>query len=289
MSSPAAIEFAGADGNALRGDLWDGRGHPVIFLHGGGQTRKAWDATARRVAAAGMRAITVDQRGHGDSDWSDDGDYRFARYAEDAAQIVRQVAERFHAAPSGVGASLGGISLLGAELRSGPMLESLVMVDIVPNMDRAGVSRVQGFMSERLDDGFATLEDASDAIAAYLPHRRRPASLDGLAKNLRLGEDGRYRWHWDPAFMRSDRNINAGAREMMADLMAALPKLRAPLLLVRGGQSEIVEEATARDFVALAPTATYVDVSGAGHMVAGDRNDVFCDAILEFLTDREAA
>ncbi len=289
MSASTPVEFVGIDGNRLAGDLWDGRGHPVIFLHGGGQTRRAWDATARRVAAAGMRAITVDQRGHGESDWAATRDYTFRRYAEEAAAIVRQVAERYHVAPSGVGASLGGIALLGAELAHGPLLDSLVMVDIAPKMDRSGVRHIQGFMAARLEEGFATLEDASDAIAAYLPNRKRPASLDGLAKNLRLGDDGRYRWHWDPAFVRGDTNINAGAPELMSELMDALPGLQAPVLLVRGGTSEVLDEETAREFVATAPQATYVDVAGAGHMVAGDRNDVFAGAILDFLTDREAA
>ena len=289
MTMPVPIEFSGAEGNRLVGDLWDGRGHPVVFLHGGGQTRRAWDNTARRVAASGMRAITIDQRGHGDSDWVPSGNYTFAHYSEDAAFVVRQVAERFHAAPSAVGASLGGLSLLGAESRFGPLLDSLVLVDITPRMDQDGVARIQGFMGEKMDEGFSTLEDAADAIAAYLPHRKRPSSLEGLGKNLRLGEDGRYRWHWDPEFVRGERNINLGATELMAGLLEDLPKLVIPTLLVRGMQSELVGEEEAREFVDLAQAASYVDVGGAGHMVAGDRNDVFSEAVLEFLTGRAAA
>lgn len=287
--TPTPIEFSGAEGNRLAGDLWDGRGHPVIFLHGGGQTRRAWDATARRVADAGMRAVTVDLRGHGESEWAASANYTFAAYGEDAAAVVRQVAERFHAAPSVVGASLGGLSALVAETRFGPLMESLVLVDITPRMDPEGVGKIQGFMGERMEEGFATLEDAADAIARYLPHRKRPGSLDGLRKNLRLCEDGRYRWHWDPAFINSESNINLGARETMEEVIDGLPDLHLPVLLVRGMQSELVHEDYAREFVALAPSASYVDVGGAGHMVAGDRNDIFCSAILDFLSDREAA
>lgn len=289
MTMPVPIEFSGAEGNRLVGDLWDGRGHPVVFLHGGGQTRRAWDNTARRVAASGMRAITIDQRGHGDSDWVPSGNYTFAHYSEDAAFVVRQVAERFHAAPSAVGASLGGLSLLGAESRFGPLLDSLVLVDITPRMDQDGVARIQGFMGERMEDGFATLEEAADAIASYLPHRKRPPSLEGLRKNLRLGSDGRYRWHWDPKFINSANNINTDAKQTMGQLLAGLPGLHLPVLLVRGMESELVNEEAAREFVSLAPSASYVDVGGAGHMVAGDKNDVFCTAILDFLTDEEAA
>jgi len=289
LTQPKPLEFTGAENNRLAADLWDGRGHPVVFLHGGGQTRRAWDATARRVAAAGMRAISVDQRGHGESAWVESGNYRFSDFAADAATVVRQVAEMFHAAPSAVGASLGGLAALAAEVKNGPLLDSLVLVDVTPRMDPEGVAKVQGFMGERMDEGFATLEEAAEAIAAYLPHRKRPTSLEGLRKNLRQGTDGRFRWHWDPAFMKSERNVNSFARELMAELMDALPNLHLPILLVRGMQSELVHEAYAKEFVERAPTASYVDVSGAGHMVAGDKNDIFCSAILDFLTDREAA
>lgn len=287
--TPKPIEFAGAEGNRLAADLWDGRGHPVLLLHGGGQTRRAWDTTARRVADAGMRAITVDLRGHGESEWAKDGDYSFAAYGADMAAVIRQTAERFHAAPSAVGASLGGLSSLIAELDHGPLLDSLILVDITPRMDVGGVAKIQGFMGERLEEGFASLEEAADAIAGYLPNRKRPRSLDGLRKNLRLDADGRYRWHWDPAFMTSEKNINFRSRETMEGLLANLPRLHLPVLLVRGLQSELVHEDYVREFVDSAPSASYVDVGGAGHMVAGDRNDVFCAAILDFLTDRRAA
>jgi pimeloyl-ACP methyl ester carboxylesterase len=288
--SPVAIDFVGAANNRLRGDLWDGRGgHPVVLLHGGGQTRRAWDATARRIADAGMRAIAVDLRGHGDSEWVENGNYTFDAYGEDAAEIFRQVAARFHAAPSAVGASLGGLSSLIAETRHGPLLDSLVLVDITPRMDAKGVAKVQGFMGARLADGFGSLEEVADAIASYLPHRQRPSSLEGLRKNLRLCDDGRYRWRWDPAFITSELGINIGAAATMDDIIARLPGLHTPVLLVRGMQSELVHEDHAREFVTLAPSASYVDVGGAGHMVAGDKNDVFCSAILDFLTESEAA
>lgn len=285
----SSIEFSGAEGNRLVGDLRGANGQPVIFLHGGGQTRRAWDATAQKVASAGMRAITIDMRGHGESDWVASRNYTFADYGADVSALVKQVGERFHATPSVVGASLGGLSSLIAQTKHGPLLDTLVLVDITPRMDIEGVNKVLGFMGERMEAGFNTLEDAAEAIARYLPNRKKPTSLEGLRKNLRLCEDGRYRWHWDPAFMTSERGINYQARETMEGLIASLPNLHLPVLLVRGMQSELVQEEYAKEFVTLAPSASYVDVGGAGHMVAGDKNDVFCSAILDFLTDRKAA
>ncbi|WP_163272619.1 alpha/beta fold hydrolase [Chelativorans alearense] len=289
MSAPREIAFTGAEDNRLAATLWDGGGHPVIFLHGGGQTRRAWDATARSIAERGMRAITVDQRGHGESAWVTSGNYTFAHFAQDMAAVARQVAERFHARPSAVGASLGGLASLAAQTDDENLLESLVLVDITPRMDPEGVARIQGFMGARMEEGFSSLEEAADAIAAYLPHRRRPGSLSGLRKNLRLDADGRYRWHWDPAFIKGVQNINVGSAALMQALFDALPRLMLPVLLVRGVQSELVHEAYAREFVERTPSASYVDVGGAGHMVAGDRNDVFSRAVLDFLTGDKAA
>jgi len=289
LISAVRNDFTGAEGNRLCADLFDGGGRTVIFLHGGGQTRRAWDRTAKRVAGAGMRALTVDLRGHGESDWSPRQHYSFADYGDDVAAIVGQARERFGDRPTVVGASLGGLSSLVAEVRRGPLADALVLVDIVPRMNPDGVARIQGFMGARMTEGFATLDEAADAIAGYLPHRKRPRSLDGLRKNLRLDADGRYRWHWDPAFLNGQRNVNAGARELLAEVESALPKLHLPILLVRGMESELIGADVARDFVETLPNGSYVDVSGAGHMVSGDRNDAFCDAILDFLGERADA
>jgi pimeloyl-ACP methyl ester carboxylesterase len=282
-------DLEGAEGDRLAADLFDGDGHTVVFLHGGGQTRRAWDNTARRVAKAGMRVVTVDLRGHGESDWSPAGHYSFADYGADVEAIVRQLRQRFGHRPTIVGASLGGLSALVAEVQHGPLAEALVLVDVTPRMNPDGVARIQGFMGARMKEGFATLDEAADAIAGYLPNRKRPRSLDGLRKNLRLDPDGRYRWHWDPAFLSSPRSVNNGSRELLTEVEAALPRLSLPVLLVRGMESELIDKDMAGGFVSRLPNGRFIDVSGAGHMVAGDRNDVFCDAILDFLGERAAA
>ncbi len=289
MSLPHPLSFSGAEGNRLAADLWDGNGQPVRFFHGGGQTRRAWDNTARRVAMAGMRAITVDQRGHGESDWVKSGNYTFRDFGEDVAAVARKVAADYHAAPAVVGASMGGLASLYAQQNIGPLFDSIILVDVTPRMEQSGIDRIQGFMRAHMKEGFATLEEAGDAIAQYLPNRKRPSSLDGLRKNLRRRENGRYYWHWDPKFATSERGINYQIEEFTQSLVDGLPDMHLPVLLVRGMQSELVGEEHAREFVDAAPMADYVDVSGAGHMVAGDKNDIFCNAILDFLTDEEAA
>ncbi|HUI96596.1 MAG TPA: alpha/beta hydrolase [Xanthobacteraceae bacterium] len=276
--------FLGAARNRLAADVFGDAGRPVLLLHGGGQTRHAWRRTAVALARAGWTAYAVDQRGHGDSEWVADGAYAFEDFAADAAAVAAELARRHGVPPVVIGASLGGIAaLLAAGKAPAPIFAALVLVDITPRVDLAGVGKVQGFMRAHARDGFASVEEAADAVAAYLPHRPRPRSTEGLKKNLRLHPDGRWRWHWDPRFLDGRRPVGGDRSEIEARLLAAAGRLAIPAMLVRGGASELVQEEHAKEFLALVPHARFADVSGARHMVAGDKNDQFSVAILEFL------
>jgi peroxiredoxin len=153
-----------------------------VFLHGGGQTRRSWGRAAAAVAERGWQAITVDFRGHGESDWSEDGDYRVITFADDVLQVLEQLPPR----PVLVGASLGGFTamLLAGEI-SPAAVSAVVLVDIVPNMDPSGATRIHSFMNDRMVSGFDSLDEVADAIQQYNPHRPRPTDLDGLRTNLR--------------------------------------------------------------------------------------------------------
>ena len=278
QDEPRTVELRGHDGLVLRGDAWgspDAR--PVLLLHGGGQTRHSWSGTAQRLAEQGWYALSLDLRGHGESDWSPGGAYDLEDFVRDLAAVAGTLAR----APAVVGASLGGMAALCAagEAKS-PLLSAVVLVDVTPRLEANGVTRIISFMTDR-PEGFASLEEAADAVAAYRQHRARPSDLAGLAKNLRRGDDGRWRWHWDPKFISPDGRTRSS---MTPDrLLEAARGLRVPTLLVRGKQSDVVSLAGAAEFQAAVPHARFVDVSGAGHMVAGDRNDLFTDAVLEFL------
>ena len=286
--SPAAAMFKGAGGNTLAADVYGEQGPPVLLLHGGGQTRHAWRKTGDLLARMGRVAYAVDQRGHGDSEWVADGAYSFPDFAADARVLADTLAERSGRRPVAVGASLGGIACLLAEggpqrPQRGHVFAALVLVDITPRVDISGVEKVQGFMRAHAKEGFGSIAEAANAVAAYLPHRPRPRSHEGLKKNLRLHPDGRWRWHWDPRFLDGKRRIGPGADQVERELVEAARRIRIPTLLVRGASSELVQEQHAKDFLDLVPHATYVDVSGARHMVAGDRNDQFANAIKDFL------
>lgn len=282
------IRFEGAAGNVLVGEVCGPEasqgGGPVLLLHGGGQTRFAWTRTADAIAAAGMRAYSVDQRGHGDSDWVADGAYAVGDFGADLECMAADIHRREGRFPVVVGASLGGLAALSVEATSpAPLFSGLVLVDVTPSLAASGLLRIQGFMTARLDDGFASVEEAAEAVAGYLPVRDKPASLNGLSRNLRPRGDGRLRWHWDPAFIGGERSILSEGEDGASRLRDAARRLRMPTLLVRGARSEIVTETELAEFRALAPAAEFVDIAGAGHMVAGDRNDAFAGAVLDFL------
>ncbi|HSP30325.1 MAG TPA: alpha/beta hydrolase [Ilumatobacteraceae bacterium] len=275
------VTIAVANGMRIAADEWPGDGPAVVLAHGGGQTRHSWGGTADVLSSNGHRVVSIDLRGHGDSAWDPNGDYSMGAYRDDALAVADWIGEPV----AWVGASLGGMTGLHAVDAAPERFSSLVLVDITPRPAAAGVSRILEFMGKDAIDGFATLDDAADAIAAYQPHRPRPADLSGLAKNLRIGEDGRWRWHWDPAFisMRTGGTSEHARDTHHGELEAIARRLTLPMLLVRGRLSDLVTEAEVVEFRQMVPHAEYVDVAGAAHMIAGDKNDVFTDAVVAFL------
>ena len=268
--------WPGAEGLRLAGDAWGPTGGPLVILqHGGGQTRHAWKNVGEKLAGAGYRVIAFDARGHGDSDWAPDGRYGQDAMIEDLQCVIDALG---HPRPALVGASMGGGTSLVAVGEDRVDATALVMVDIAPRVEAGGVARIKSFMN-RKPEGFDTLEEVADAIATYQPHRSRPRTFTGLGKNVRVGDDGKYRWHWDPRFL--DRATDVVKRQQRFEACAA--RLRLPVLLVRGGLSDVLTEAGAREFLALCPQSEYVSVDSAGHMIAGDRNDAFGNAVIDFL------
>ncbi|MFR9751980.1 alpha/beta fold hydrolase [Nocardia sp. 004] len=279
LLEPTRLRLRGAGDIELAADQFGPSDGPlVVFLHGGGQNRHSWKQTGARLGAAGMRVITLDARGHGDSQWAPDRDYQRSTMVRDLLLVLDQLG-----APAViVGASMGGITgLLATAEPEGKLISALVLVDIVPRPERKGVSRVIDFLSNHRD-GFDTLEQAADAVAEYLPHRPRPKNTDGLLRNLRE-RDGRWYWHWDPDLVDDlhDRLENpAGIVEQTEE---AARSLRIPVLLVRGMRSDVVSDEGAEEFQRLVPHAQLVEISGAAHTAASDDNDSFTDVVERFV------
>lgn len=267
------VELRGTAG-AIVADRWtpvtgSGDRGAVVMLHGGGQTRHSWNRAAAGIAADGWTVHTLDARGHGDSDWAPDGDYRIGGFIDDLLGVIEQLGEP----PVLFGASLGGMTGLIAEGEHPGSVRGLVLVDITPKVEPEGVERITAFMKGR-PDGFADLDEVAAAVAAYQPHRTRPSNIEGLRRNLRERENGRLFWHWDPAFTepRDDGETPVAPHSRMVE---AARLVEVPTLLVHGGRSDIVSDDGVAELLELIPHASAVNVAEAGHMVAGDDNAVF--------------
>ena len=279
-SSPRTVTFSGHDGIALVADEWnrgaDTAGHPtILMLHGGGQNRFSWKKTGRILADEGLHVVALDSRGHGDSDRAPNADYSVDVLTADVMRVLDAVGRPVMI----IGASMGGLTGILVADQAGPdRVTHLVLVDVVPRFEKGGSARIRDFMMGSLD-GFDTLEQAADAIAAYLPYRTKPRNPEGLRKNLRL-HDGRWYWHWDPAFMTKPGDDPELRTEKFEHSAASLT---IPVMLIRGKLSDVVSPEGVQHFLTTVPNAEFVELSNAGHTAAGDDNDAFSDVVVEFV------
>lgn len=276
------VSFRGAEGLTLVGDEWN-RGAEsaadrptVLMLHGGGQNRFSWKNTGQILADSGLHVVALDSRGHGDSDRSPDARYSVEMLCADVVEVLDQIGRPVAL----IGASMGGLTGILVAREAGPQrVTQLVLVDVVPRFEKDGSARIRDFMFNHVH-GFDTLEEAADAVAAYLPHRTRPRSHEGLKKNLRR-RDGRWYWHWDPAFLTApgdDPFVRADKLEQAA------VELSIPILLIRGKLSDVVSSEGVQEFLRMVPAAEFVELSDAGHTAAGDDNDAFTEAVVGFVS-----
>ena len=276
-SEPQTVKFRGIDDLVLVADEWNrGAGHPtVLMLHGGGQNRFSWKNTGQILADEGFHVLALDSRGHGDSDRAPDANYTVDALCADTLQVLDQIGRPVIL----IGASMGGMTgILVADAAGPQKVTKLVLVDVVPRYEKIGSARIRDFMFSHVH-GFESLDEAADAVAAYLPHRTKPRSPEGLKKNLRR-RDGRWYWHWDPKFLTAPSD-DAFVREERLEQAAI--DLTIPILLIRGKLSDVVSPEGVKDFLAKVPHTEFVELSDAGHTAAGDDNDAFSEAVVEFV------
>ncbi|SEM85699.1 Lysophospholipase, alpha-beta hydrolase superfamily [Luteibacter sp. UNCMF331Sha3.1] len=288
VASPALIpsshdSIVADDGIVLATQRWHGARVPeLVFAHGFGQTRHAWQGAARTLAANGFAATTFDARGHGESEHVPRGDYHMEQFVADLVRVAAGARSSDGRAPVLVGASMGGLlGLIAAgEAPAGAQpFSALILVDITPRWETAGVERILGFMRSH-PDGFAGYDEAASAIEAYLPHRRERKTEAQLKPLLRQCADGRLRWHWDPALL--DGLVEESER-YQPRLFAAAARVEVPVLLLSGARSDVVSGHTVDEFLRLVPHARHVALAEATHMVAGDANDAFTREIAAFM------
>ena len=280
---PHTVERVATGELQLAVETWNPQGAPdLLFAHGFGQTRGAWNGTAAALARAGCRCVTFDARGHGESDRVDAATgYHMDQFAGDLLRLAAAQPQP----PVLVGASMGGLLgiVLAGERRPSPF-RALVLVDITPRWETAGVQRILAFMQAH-PDGFANYADAADQVAAYMPQRRERKSGEQLRPLLRERADGRLRWHWDPALLAGE--LVQESERYQPRLLAAAANIDVPVLLLSGGRSDVVSRGTVDEFLQLVPQARHVELAQATHMVAGDANEAFTNEVIHYVHSLE--
>lgn len=282
MSITASIHthhFINRAGLSLAADMGgDPTAQPILLLHGGGQTRLSWRKTLEMLVSHGYYVISLDARGHGDSQWSPEGDYSLDALAHDLLDVIAAVPKK----PIVVGASMGGLTALCAVgLGGSARVHSVILVDVVPGLDADGSQHIVDFLQGHLD-GFDSLEQVADVVSSFNPHRPRPKDISGLMKNLRLGKNDRLYWHWDPVFFTAwdQADSTTLVRDRLYDICDVSS---VPVLLVRGMYSNVVTDQGVAEFRKHVPHLEVFEVGGAGHMITGDQNDIFNEGVLTFI------
>ncbi len=271
---PNDIRLQG-DGLELAGSAYgSSTAPPVLFFHGGGQSRNAWIGSAKTVAEAGYYGISFDLRGHGDSDWAIDGDYLLDAFGRDVEHLI----SRFNQPVTLVGASRGGQAALVGGSRHPDKVRLIMLADVAPMMRNDGVDGIRAFFAEG-ETGFATLDEAADSLARHLNQPRMDNS-GRLARAMRQDDAGHWHWRWDPA---------TGKREFLHPpseaeaLLAAAARVKSPIVLVRAEFSHLLTNEGVSRFQQLAPQLEVITAKGVGHMFTADRNDAFANQLLECL------
>lgn len=276
MPSARRIRVPGGGLDLVADAYGDPAASPVCFFHGGGQSRRSWAGSARRVAEAGYYGLTFDLRGHGESDWSTDGDYLLEAFGRDVEAIL----DRLDRPVVLVGASRGGQSALIGGSRRPDIVRLIMLADVAPLMDDSGVDDIRAFFRAS-DEGFASLDAAADALHRHLGQPRL-ANVSGLAKSMRT-QDGRLFWHWDPRTTAPEFLHPPSER---AALEAAARRVATPVVLVKAALSGILSDESVRHFQMLTPHLQVEVAHGVGHMFTGDQNDAFAQRLLRHLAER---
>jgi pimeloyl-ACP methyl ester carboxylesterase len=249
---------------------------PIIFLHGGGLSAHTWDIMCLALRTD-HHCLALDQRGHGDSEWSPEIDYTFDAQLRDLETFVDQL-ELTNCIL--VGQSMGGINAMRYASRHSERLAGLIVIEAGPYVrQRAGMDRIVDFTLGPAE--FDTIEDVIDRAVAFNP-RRDPRLLRYSVKhNLRHLPDGRWTWKRDRRHL-SHQHFTELVSQVQA-LASEAEAITCPTLIVRGDESDVFYDEEASAFAALVKDGRWVTVAHSGHNVQGDNPRGLLDAMRPFL------
>jgi esterase len=262
------------DGFRLHALDWGGSGAPLLLLHGGALTAHTWDLVCLALGQR-YRCIALDQRGHGDSEWSPQLEYGVDAHVRDITGLVEALRlERTVI----VGQSLGAVNGLGCAAREPKWLAGLVMVDAGPWVRDEGARRIADFVLAPAE--LPTIEAFVERARRFNPRRDVQLLRGSLRHNLRPLPGGGWTWKYDRRPLTQQRFERM--RASLPELAPLLGRVRCPTLVVRGADSDVFGEADAERLAGGLPDARLVTIAGAGHTVQGDNPVDLAHAIDDF-------
>jgi pimeloyl-ACP methyl ester carboxylesterase len=242
---------------------WSADNPELVLVHGGAQNAHTWDTVA---LALHRPLVAVDLPGHGHSAHRDDHAYWPAENAATLEQALRELAPEARVV---VGMSLGGLSVLALADRAPDLVRQLVLVDVTPGVNREKSSAIAQFI-----DGPEFFESFDEILARTIefnPTRSVSSLRRGILHNAIEAGDGRWRWRYDLPRRGSGEGADGQVMPGLDDLWNAVERVQAPLLLVRGATSPVVDDEDVAEVKRRNPKARVVVVEGAGHSVQGDK------------------
>ncbi len=255
---------------------WGGNGHPILFLHGGGINAHTWDVVCLMLRER-YHCIALDQRGHGDSEWSPAIDYGVATQVGDVQGFIEKLGLEN---PVLVGQSMGGLNSIAYAIRHSAKMKGLVVVDVGPEINSAGTQRIREFSST---PELESLEAFLERAVKFNPIRDPRVLRRSLFYNLRQLPTGKWSLKHDQRRASDDSwRIAAEQRER---ILRDVSNISCPTLIVRGGKSDVLSDDAAERFAHMLPHARWVRVENAGHNVQGDNPRGLLDAMNPFLRE----
>jgi len=253
-----AVDVGG--GQHLSALVWGSAPPEVVFLHGGGQNAHTWDTVA---LALDRPLVAIDLPGHGHSDWRDDHDYSPVTSAPEVATAISALAPD---AELLVGMSLGGVTAIRVAAEDPELVRRLAIVDVTPGVDETKAEPIIAFLSG--PERFESFDEILERTVQFNPTRTVSSLRRGVLHNAKEEPDGSWTWRYDP--VRAWKDIERPAVTFV-NLWDDVARIKAPALLIRGGNSGVVSDDDVEELQRRKPDAEVVTVDDAGHSIQGDK------------------
>jgi len=250
---------------------------PLLFLHGGCLTAHTWDLVCLALRAD-FHCLAVDQRGHGDSEWSPTLDYGPNAHVRDLRGLIEQLGLK---RPVLIGHSLGGLNAMLYASAAAQQLAGVALVDVGPDPQPGAVKRIADFVTG--DPGEGSVEHFVERAQAFNPRRDPRLLRYSLLHNLRRLPDGSWTWKYDRRLVSPERFERV--RRSLEGLRDRTDTITCPVLVIRGAESDVLTDAQAADFAATLPDGRWAKVEDAGHTAQGDNPRGLAHVLTHFLAE----